>query len=114
MVDEDGRILEGLSSSFFAVRGGELWTAESGVLFGTTRAWVLELANELDIIVNLEGAPLDDLEGIEEAFLTSSSRGLLPVRQIQDIVISSGVPGPVTLALMDAYQARLADELEEI
>jgi branched-subunit amino acid aminotransferase/4-amino-4-deoxychorismate lyase len=114
MVDERGHILEGLSSNFFAVRQRELWTAEEGVLAGTTRAWVLELARGLGIPVKLEGAPLDDLSQFAEAFITSASRAVLPVRQVGQVVIGPGWPGPVTRRLMEAYAARLADELEQI
>jgi branched-chain amino acid aminotransferase len=114
MVDGEGCILEGLSSNFFAVREGVLWTAEEGVLAGTTRAWVLELARGLSIPVRLEGFPLNELTSAEEAFITSSSRAVVPVRKVGRVVIGSGRPGPVTLRLMEAYQARLEGELEEI
>jgi branched-subunit amino acid aminotransferase/4-amino-4-deoxychorismate lyase len=114
MVDDLGCILEGLSSNFFAAKAGTLWTAEAGVLPGTTRAMVLELVDELGIPLRLECVPSDELPEFEEAFLTSVSRGVLPVRQVGEMVIHSGAPGPLTRRLMGAYEARLADELEEI
>ncbi len=114
MVDQRRRILEGLSSNFFAVRAGELWTAEEAVLAGTTRAWVLDLAGELRIPVRLEALPVDDLSEVEEAFITSSSRAVVPVRKVGDVVIGAGQPGLITRRLMAAYEARLAGELEEI
>jgi branched-chain amino acid aminotransferase len=114
MVDDLGCILEGLSSNFFAVKAGSLWTADVGVLPGTTRALVLELVDELGIPLHLECIPSDKLPEFEEAFLTSVSRGVLPVRQVGETVIGSGAPGPLSRRLMGAYEVRLAEELEEI
>jgi branched-chain amino acid aminotransferase len=114
MVGEDGRILEGLSSNFFAVKDGILWTAEDGVLPGITRSLVLETVRKLGLEVKLEGVLVSDLSLIGEAFLTSSSRSVLPVRQIDDIVIGLGVPGPITKQLMKAYWGEIEIKLETL
>ncbi len=57
MIDENGRFLEGLSSNFFAVKGGILWTADQGVLPGITRSLVLEGVQALKFPLRLEGFP---------------------------------------------------------
>ena len=79
MLDNHDRFLEGLSSNFFAILGGVLWTAEQGVLSGITRAVVIECANQVGLPLRLEPPPREDLTSFDEVFITSSSRGVLPV-----------------------------------
>lgn len=116
MVGDDGALLEGLSSNFFAIRGGELRTEDERVLPGLTRALVLELARERLPVV-LRPVSRDELPRLSEAFLSSTSRGVLPVIAIDGIPVGDGRPGPVTRELMReldrriARQARSLDEL---
>ena len=76
MVAEDGVVLEGLSSNFFAVRGSRLWTEEERVLRGVTRALVLEVAATV-LPIERTGSPLDP--SVAECFITSVSREVMPV-----------------------------------
>jgi branched-chain amino acid aminotransferase len=114
MLDEGGRILEGLSSNFFAVKNGVLWTAEEGVLSGITRQLVLEEALRAEVPLHLEGLPLGDLPTVQEAFITSTSRAVLPVRQVDDLVIANGQPGPITIFLAQRYAERILQDIETI
>jgi branched-chain amino acid aminotransferase len=114
MVDEAGRILEGLTSNFFAVKGGELWTNEEGVLSGITRSLVLDEAVRIELPVNFRSITITEIPDLEEAFITSSSRGILPVKQIDRILIGPGRPGPITVRLMDCLKDRIRNELLEI
>jgi branched-chain amino acid aminotransferase len=110
----DGKILEGISSNFFAIKDGVVWTAQEGVLLGVTRSVILDIIRSESIPIHLWALSLDNINTIEEAFITSSSRGVLPVVQIDDHVIDAGVPGPMTLQLHQQYLQRIEDELEEI
>jgi branched-chain amino acid aminotransferase len=56
MLDDDGTILEGLSSNFFAMIRNEIWTAENGVLSGITRSLALDVAEKLPVQVRRIGA----------------------------------------------------------
>jgi len=114
MLDAEGRLLEGLSSNFFAVMEGVVWTAEEGVLSGITRSLVIECAQRAGLPLRLEPRRYADLPAFEEAFITSSSRGLLPVRQIDQTVIGTTCPGPMTRALMDTYSTVLEEQIETI
>jgi branched-chain amino acid aminotransferase len=114
MVAPDGRLLEGLSSNFYAVKNGELWTAQEGVLAGVTRSLVLKCAQRLGIVLRGEAARLADLPALEEAFISSSSRGVLPVRQIDQYVVGNGQPGKLTRKLMQAYQECVRERAEPI
>ena len=112
MLDTHGRFQEGLSSNFFAVMAGMVWTAEQDVLAGITRSLVIEAARKTGLPLNLEPPRLADLPAFDEAFITSSSRGVLPVRQVGETIIGAVCPGPITRTLMLAYESAI-DELTE-
>lgn len=114
MVGEDGRVLEGLSSNFFAVKDGEVWTAEQGVLSGITRAFVINAIRQLGFPLRLEGLPVADLPTLQEAFITSASRGVLPVREIAGQSVGAGAPGPITARLAETYQQLVDAALENL
>jgi branched-chain amino acid aminotransferase len=103
MVNARDEITEGLSSNFFAVLGGALRTAGTGVLHGVTRALALENIQALGLRLAFEPLRLAELPQLEEAFITSSSRGVLPLRRIDEQRVGTGAPGSVTLAIMKAF-----------
>jgi branched-chain amino acid aminotransferase len=109
-----GRILEGLTSNFFYVRSGCLGTARRGVLPGVTRRIVLSLARSRGVALDDRPLPLSELAEISEAFLTSSSRGIVPVVQIDAVRVGEGRPGRVTRCLMEAYQTYVERNVEPI
>ena len=105
-MDAAGRVLEGASSNFFGVLDGCLRTAGAGVLAGVTRGVVLTLAREAGLETVPEAVPLAQVPRLSEAFLTSSSRGVVPIVRVDDHVIGTGAPGPVTQRLGALYEAR--------
>jgi probable selenium-dependent hydroxylase accessory protein YqeC len=114
MVQDDGLILEGLSSNFFAKRGSALRTADQGVLTGITRSIVLDIARKLAIPVELNGIQTAEIPLLDECFITSASRAVLPVVQIDEQIIASGQPGPMTVQLIEKFQAWVESEAKEI
>jgi branched-chain amino acid aminotransferase len=110
LCDAEGAITEGASSNFFIVRGGVLLTPplSLGLLSGITRAAVLRLARGLGLATREARFTAEDAERADEAFLTSSVRGLVPVTRLNDQVLGHGGPGPVTAQLLAAYAACLA------
>lgn len=113
LLDSDGNILEGLSSNFYAVLDGELRTAGVGMLPGIAQQIVFEVAPSV-LPVRKEAVNVRDLPRLSEAFVTSSSRGIVPVVQIDEVTIGAGLPGDKTLALMAAYRERVSSLLEEL
>lgn len=107
MVDPLGRILEGATSTFFLVKQGALCTPPlgAGILEGITRRHVLACAVGLGITVREVPLQLDDLDDADEVFITSSTRGLMPVRQVGEHLFS--LPGALTDALAASYDASL-------
>jgi branched-chain amino acid aminotransferase len=111
MVAEDGVVLEGLSSNFFAVRDGRLWTEERRVLSGVTRALVLEVAESV-LPIQLAGTPLD--QAVSECFITSVSREVLPVVRVDDRAVADGAPGPVTREIARRFADLVRREAEAL
>ncbi len=114
LVNPQNEILEGLSSNFFGVIRGELFTAGVGILPGITRAIILDAAKDVEFEICLNPVQLGEIGRLDEAFLTSASRAVLPVRQIDQTTVGTGQPGPVSERLGTAFQARVEKELEEI
>lgn len=107
LVDRAGNVTEGSSSNLFVVRDGALLTApEEDVLAGVTEQEVLQLATQLGVPVLREKLALNQRDRWDEAFLTSTSRHVLPLVRLDGQPIGSGVPGPVTLSLRQAFEER--------
>lgn len=112
LTDSGGRILEGSSSNFFAVLDGELRTAGIGVLLGVTRGIVVRLAAAV-VPVREEAVLVADLPRCREAFITSSSREVMPVVAVDGHPIGEGRPGPLTSELARRYREHLLELAEE-
>ncbi|HEX7086213.1 MAG TPA: D-amino acid aminotransferase [Vicinamibacterales bacterium] len=104
-----GRIAECSQSNLFVVRNGVVSTPplDAGLLPGITRAFVLELCLELGIPAAENDLDVDGLLGADEAFLTSTTREIVPIVQVDDAPIGDGRPGPVTARLLEAFRARV-------
>ncbi len=101
----DGSIAEGSTSNVFAVVGGEVRTPppEVGILDGITRAKAIELCRANQIPFSQQRISPAELRGADEVFITSATRGVLPVTTIDEKPVGPGVPGPVTKRLMALY-----------
>jgi branched-chain amino acid aminotransferase len=114
MLTHNGRILEGMTSNFFYLRGGELYTAGRGVLSGVTRETVIMIARQAGIRVRYKALSLREIPGIDEAFITSSSRGVVPVTQIIDQPVGNGKVGETTKQLMRLFEQKISSIVESI
>ena len=108
MCNYRGELSECSQANFFMVRAGAALTPPSaaGLLEGITRAYLFEVGREAGIEVREETLFPKDLETADEAFITSTTREISPVVQIDDQIIGTGKPGPVTRRLLDGYRAR--------
>jgi len=79
---------------------------EAGLLEGLTRNFLFEVAQDAGVDVRYETLFPADLESAEEAFITSTTKELSPVTQIDDRPVGNGKPGPITKKLLDAYRRR--------
>lgn len=100
-----GFVTEATASNVFAVKDGTLLTPppDAGLLQGVTRWLILELAAQSLIPIREKNITPDELLSSEECFITSTTKGVLPVNQISETSLKP-VPGPVTRKLMEAYR----------
>jgi branched-subunit amino acid aminotransferase/4-amino-4-deoxychorismate lyase len=113
LVATDGTVLEGLSSNFFAIREGALRTEDARVLAGVTRSLAIEVAESL-LPVRHVAIQRDELPLLDEAFVTSVSREVLPVVRIDGRPVGDGRVGPRTRAVVQGFQALVAREREAL
>ncbi|MDD0843270.1 aminodeoxychorismate lyase [Pseudomonas sp. Gutcm_11s] len=86
MCDVSGRVVEGVFSNLFLVKGGALLTADlsrCGVA-GVMRAEVLAQAERLGLVCEVRDLGLDELYAADEVFLCNSLYGIWPVRELQE------------------------------
>lgn len=103
----DGEIYETTRANVFFRRNGKWLTPPGNILIGITRRVVMSLMAPEEQVE--EALYLKDLPGIEEAFLTSSSKEIVPIIQIDDTPVGDGKPGPCTKALIKKFNAYIAD-----
>jgi branched-chain amino acid aminotransferase len=102
-----GHVSDGTRSNIYFVAAGEVVTpsGESGIVEGITRSLVFEVARTLGIRVREECFAPDRLRTAEEVFITSTTRGILPVSRIDGVPVGDRRVGPVTRRLMDGFEA---------
>ncbi|MEM7735324.1 MAG: aminotransferase class IV [Deinococcota bacterium] len=106
-------IFETTRSNFFVVDAdGAIITPREGILYGITRKHILQVAHEHATVVERR-LTWDDLKNAKEAFITSTTKGALPIVQIDDMKVGSGVPGEVAKTLMTHFEAHRQAYLEE-
>jgi branched-subunit amino acid aminotransferase/4-amino-4-deoxychorismate lyase len=114
LVAPDGALLEGTNTNFLAIRDQTLRTAgDNIVLSGIGRRVALIVAPDV-LPVQLEPVHVDEIPHLSESFLTSASRGIVPIVEIDGHQIGNGRPGPYTLRLREAYDAWASTHLEPI
>lgn len=117
MLDAAGFVATCNSTHFFIVRGGELWTSPPDYcLGGITRGNVLTVAREAGIPTFEQRFSLTDVYGADEAFVTGTFAGTVPVRRVDGRVIGEGgaLPGPLTDRIAGLYKAHAARSLTPI
>jgi len=105
-----GELAECTQSNLFVVRNGEALTPpiDAGLLPGITREFLFEVGRDVGITVREAVLRDDDLLAADESFLTSTTREIVPIVQVDDRTIGTGHPGPVTRQLLDGFRRRAA------
>jgi branched-chain amino acid aminotransferase len=108
MCNYRGELSECSQSNFFMVRDGVVLTPASaaGLLEGVTRAFLFDVARDAGVELRAASLLPADIDSADELFITSTTREVSPVVRVDDRVIGDGRPGPITLALWDAYHRR--------
>ncbi len=115
LLTADGKLSDGITSNIYMVRGGKILTPshDAGIVEGITRGVVLSLAREMGLEV-VEGIfDAAEVRRVDEMFLTSSTREVVPIARVDGTAIGDGKPGPVTLMLSQAYRSAVAHLIAE-
>lgn len=107
LLNDKDELAEGSSTNVFLVKGDTVVTPPlaAGILAGVTRDVLLGLLREQDIPCRETPVPVGDLGAADEAFLTSSTREVMPIRAVDGRPVGDGRPGPVTRRILAAFRA---------
>lgn len=101
--DRDNNLLEGTTTNIFCFKGNQLITPPDGILPGITRSAVLELLKD-EYTIDLRHINADEMIQMDEVFITASNKEIVPIIQLDDLVISGGKPGEKTKALLKTWE----------
>jgi branched-chain amino acid aminotransferase len=101
-----GELTECAVANLFIARSGTVLTPplSAGLLPGITREYLFEIARAEGVDVREATLRDEDLYGADEAFLTGTTREIVPIVRVNDKAIGNGAPGPVTRTLHDAFR----------
>lgn len=97
---DKGNILECATSNFFVFQGNKLITPREGILRGTMRNLVINLAKK-EFRIAERAVKIKDLNSAAESFITATNKNIIPVVKINDKKIGDGSPGKNTKRLME-------------
>lgn len=98
-----GNLAEGPGFNVFFVKKGRIFTPAVNVLEGITRMTVMDLAREIGTPMEAGDYPVDALRTADEAFLSSTAGGIMPVTKIGGKALGNGKPGPISWRLRELY-----------
>lgn len=111
---QNGVITESSRSNFFIIHNEKVLTPKDDILLGVTRKKVMECISELGIPLEETLVTMEMLKDVDEAFITSSTKGLLAIRQVDDLQISQK-EGVMSAAIrerfMDKVQTYVSQQL---
>ena len=107
----DGVLIEGSHSNLFGVLDDTLMTypASNYILAGITRAFVIDLARELNIPVAEAPILWERMADVQELFLSGTTTEVMPISHVDGRAVGQGAPGPITKRLQEAFTARALD-----
>ena len=105
MLDMNGYVSTCNSTNFFIVRKSEVWTSSGEYcLNGVTRGAIINLCKSNNIMVHEKNFLIDDVHTADEAFVTGTFAGVLPVTKINQHILSNGTKGAITDRLQGLYK----------
>ncbi|MHB8670179.1 MAG: branched-chain amino acid transaminase [Acidimicrobiales bacterium] len=114
ILSPQGYVSECTGENLFVVRGGRILTPpiSAGALEGITQDSVMTIARDLGYEVGVSNLLRSDLYVAEEAFLTGTAAEVVPVRSVDDRLVGSGEPGPITRQIQETYKATVRGEVD--
>jgi len=110
MLDSQGYVSTCNSTNFFMINGNQVWTSKGkNCLNGVTRKQIIRLCNENGIEVFEKDFVVSEVHNADEAFVTGTFAGIIPVSLVDNIRIGSGKCGYVTKKLQKIYRRDIGD-----
>jgi branched-chain amino acid aminotransferase len=107
MVNTHGHVTEGTTSNAWIIKNGVIFTPplQDGVLDGLTRKTLIEMSDAKLLPIPLVEKSLtkEEFLAADECFITSTTRNIVPVTNIENQTIKNGRPGAITLTLLKLY-----------
>ena len=104
LLDNEGYVAEGSGENVFLVRNGVLYTPElTSCLEGITRDSIIRIADDQGLTVKEKRITRDEVYIADEAFFTGTAAEVVPIREVDNRTIGSGVRGPITETLQRIY-----------
>ncbi len=115
MLNEQDEVAECTGDNIFLVKKGKVFTppASAGILKGVTRAFVMQLCDDLDIHCEEKTLFVPDFLTADEVFLTGTAAEVIAVAAIDDSKIGEGNEGPVTRRLREAFYKTVRENAPE-
>lgn len=108
MLDLNGYVSTCNSTNFFIVKSSEVWTSTGDYcLNGVTRSAIINLCKKNNITVYEKNFLINDVDDADEAFVTGTFAGVLPVTKINDQILSYGKKGTITDQLQGLYKMEI-------
>ncbi|HWS23968.1 MAG TPA: aminotransferase class IV [Anaerolineales bacterium] len=114
LIVANNKVREGFTSNFYYIKNGIVNTAKNNILHGVTRSKILKLAQGEGIKICYRSLHLDELSQVEECFISSSSRGVLHIKEFRYNPIYRWGKGPITKLLAKKYEIYESESLELI
>ena len=103
LIDLDGNVSEGPGFNVFCVKDGMVLSPGDTVLEGVTRESVRELCEEMGIPFSLASVTPEQLRDADEVFLSSTAGGIMPIRRVDERILSNDAPGEMSMRLRTRY-----------
>ena len=105
MLNQEGNVTEATTSNIWVIKNGIVMTPpiEAGLLQGITRSTLLETAKKQSFELLETSLTVNDIYDADEMFLTSTSRFIVPIVQVDNKTIGTGIPGKLTLELLELF-----------
>lgn len=104
LLDPQGFVGEGSGENVFMVKGGIIYTPSLGyILPGITRDCIIKIARYLGFTVIERPITRNELYLADEVFFTGTAAEVTPVREIDNLTIGAGKPGPVSQKISDTF-----------
>ena len=102
LTNGQGSLTEAPGSNIFIIKNGRALTPATGGLEGVTRQTAMELCREIGLAIEETDVSVSDLTNADEAFLTSSAGGIMPVSAVDGVALCEGA-GPISTTLHNRY-----------